>query len=91
MPKKSKRNHYWNLEDITKHRISKIINAIQRRDSDYMEERQKKLSRIIPNSFFAEARIEFISDTTIQQGDMNIPNKEEDALKTHQNMKGLDN
>ena len=23
--------------------------------------------------------------------DMNIPNKEEDALKTHQNMKGLDN
>ena len=91
MPKKSKRNHYWNLGDITKHRISKIINAIQRRDSDYMEERQKKLSRIIPNSFFAEARIEFISDATIQQGDMNIPNKEEDALKTHQNMKGLDN
>ena len=90
MPKKLKRNHYWNLEDVTKHRISKIINAIQRRDSDYMEERQRKLSRIIPNSFFAEARIEFISDATIQQGDMNIPNKEEDALKTHQNMKGLD-
>ena len=84
---KTKRNHYWTDNQLKRHRKSKIINALERRDEEYMKERQKKISRLLPNSLFAEARIEFISDKPNNSSDMNTLNNQQEGLKKHPNNK----
>jgi len=88
---KYKRAYYWTRQDLQQHRIAKVSNALDRRDSDYMKQRQKKLSRVMPKSFFAEARIEFISDKPNSLSDTNIPLEQDKGLKNEPNNTNKDN
>jgi len=56
---KDKKFYLWSYQELLKHRISKISNAINRRDSNYLLERQIKLLRILPNSLIGNANISF--------------------------------
>ena len=60
MDKKPKKYYYWSNPQVLKHRKAKINNALNRRDDDYMKERQKKIYKLIPNSLMGKARIEFL-------------------------------
>jgi len=88
---KHKRTYYWTRADLEQHRIAKVSNALGRRDSEYMKQRQKKLSRVMPKSFFAEARIEFISDKPNTSSDINIPIEQEEGLKNNVDDEDKDN
>jgi len=57
--KEDKKYYLWSHQELLKHRISKISNAINRRDRDYLLERQNKLLRVFPNSLMGRANISF--------------------------------
>ena len=82
---KNKRNFYWSNEAVVKHRASKISNAIDRRDVDYMKQRQLKLSQVLPISLFSQAKIEFLKEPLSDATNTIGLSREEDTLKTNQN------
>ena len=53
------RNYRWSYGTLVKHRVQRLRGALERRDEEYLKERQQKLSRVIRRSFFSEAKITF--------------------------------
>jgi hypothetical protein len=49
----------WSYKDLTSHRKKKLKNAIERRDNDYLLERQEKFSRVFPMTLGAVAKFTF--------------------------------
>ena len=83
---KPPRKHYlWGYGQLSKHRKTKFRKAFNRGQQEYLLERQEKLGRIFPNSFFAQAKIEFVSDAFKTASDMNALDEGSDALKNDQN------
>ena len=50
----------WSFQELVQHRTYKLRGALNRRDDEYLKERQAKLNRVIPNSLLAQARITFL-------------------------------
>ncbi len=50
----------WSHRQLSIHRKKKLRNAIQRRDFDYLIERQQKFSRVFPNTLGAIAKFTFL-------------------------------
>lgn len=59
MVRKKKRSYYWSPNGLFRHRKTRLRNALGRGDENYLEERQKKILRIIPNSLMGIAKITF--------------------------------
>lgn len=55
----------WSFQELVKHRTYKLRGALNRRDDEYLKERQEKLNRVIPNSLLAQARITFLKEETL--------------------------
>ena len=56
-------SYKWDYQNLLKHRVNRMVNAIDRRDREYLLERQAKLYRVLPRSLFANAKITFTSWT----------------------------
>ena len=50
----------WGFTHLSTHRRKKLLNAIKRRDNDYLLERQRKYSRVFPNTLGAIAKFTFL-------------------------------
>ena len=52
-------SYKWDYENLVKHRVNRMVNAIDRRNKEYLLERQQKLYKVLPESLFANAKITF--------------------------------
>ena len=81
----NKKHYWWSPKQLFRHRKTRLRNALGRGDQIYLEERQKKILRIIPNSLMGKAKITFSKSYFKSISDRELLESHPTGLKTYPN------